>query len=139
MATDDLIGMNSIVYDQYGRILDGNQRQRVARLRGLAVPFTIMQVRDDAHAIDIARAANAVRRHYTPEQRQELAPILRDQGFRIEPSRMRSVSGNRPSIGMSSGNCVYALNPKLSQRLSQTGQLNHHSRKHLSQMRHLNP
>ena len=73
--------IGTIVYDQYGRILDGNQRQRVARLRGLAVPFTIMQVRDDAHAIEIARAANAIRRHYTPEQRQELAPILRDQGF----------------------------------------------------------
>jgi hypothetical protein len=73
--------IGTIVYDQYGRILDGNQRQRVARQRGLGVPYTIMRVRDDAHAIEIARAANAVRRHYTPEQRQELAPILRDQGF----------------------------------------------------------
>jgi transposase-like protein len=73
--------IGTIVYDQYGRILDGNQRQRIARLRGLTVPFTIMQVRNDAHAMEIARVANAVRRHYTPEQRQELAPILRDQGF----------------------------------------------------------
>jgi transposase len=73
--------IGTIVYDQYGRILDGNQRQRVARQRGLAVPYTITQVRDDAHAIEIARATNTVRRHYTPEQRQELAPMLRDQGF----------------------------------------------------------
>jgi hypothetical protein len=73
--------IGTIVSDQYGRILDGNQRERVARLRGLGVPHTISHVRDDAHAIEIARAANAVRRHYTPEQRQELAPILRDQGF----------------------------------------------------------
>jgi transposase-like protein len=34
--------IGTIVYDQYGRILDGNQRQRIARLRGLTVPFTIM-------------------------------------------------------------------------------------------------
>jgi transposase len=73
--------IGTIVRDQYGRILDGNQRERVARLRGLAVPYTITQVRDDAHAIEIATSLNAVRRHYTPEQRQELAPILRDQGF----------------------------------------------------------
>jgi transposase-like protein len=73
--------IGAIVQDQYGRILDGNQRQRVARLRGLSVPHTITHVRDDAHAMEIARAANAIRRHYTPEQRQELAPILRDQGF----------------------------------------------------------
>ena len=30
--------LGAIVLDQYGRILDGNQRQRIARLRGLAVP-----------------------------------------------------------------------------------------------------
>jgi Homeodomain-like domain len=72
----------AIVRDQYGRILDGHHRQRVARLRGLGVPHTITQVRDDAHAIEIARALNAVRRHlYTQEQRQELANALRDQGF----------------------------------------------------------
>jgi hypothetical protein len=73
--------LGAIVCDQYGRILDGNQRARIARLRGLSVPHTTTHVRDDAHAMEIARAANAVRRHYTPEQRQELAPILRDQGF----------------------------------------------------------
>lgn len=73
--------MGAIVKDQYGRILDGNQRRRIANRRGLGVPYTITQVKDDAHAIEIARVANTVRRHYTPEQRQELAPILRDQGF----------------------------------------------------------
>jgi hypothetical protein len=73
--------IGTIVRDQYGRILDGNQRERVARLRALAVPYTITHVRDDAHAMEIATSLNAVRRHYTAEQRQELAPILRDQGF----------------------------------------------------------
>ena len=73
--------IGAIVCDQFGRVLDGNQRQRIARLRGLSVPHTITHVRDDAHAIEIATAANAVRRHYTQEQRQELAPRLRDQGF----------------------------------------------------------
>jgi transposase-like protein len=73
--------IGAIVCDQFGRVLDGNQRQRIARLRGLSVPHTITHVKDDAHAIEIATAANAVRRHYTQEQRQELAPRLRDQGF----------------------------------------------------------
>jgi hypothetical protein len=73
--------IGAIVRDQYGRILDGTHRQRVARLRGLGVPYTITQVKDDAHAMDIARAANAVRRQYTREQREQIAIALRDQGF----------------------------------------------------------
>ena len=102
--------IGTIVYDQYGRILDGNQRQRIARLRGLTVPFTIMQVRNDAHAMEIARVANAVRRHYTPEQRQDWRRSCATKAFRIEPSRKPWVLGNRPSIGMFSANCAYALN-----------------------------
>jgi hypothetical protein len=31
--------IGTIIYDQYGRILDGHHRQRVARLRGLGAPF----------------------------------------------------------------------------------------------------
>jgi hypothetical protein len=73
--------IGAIVKDQYGRILDGHHRQRIARLSGRGVPYTITQVRDDAHAMEIARAANVVRRHYTQQQREEIAPILRDQGF----------------------------------------------------------
>jgi hypothetical protein len=76
--------LGAIVLDQYGRVLDGNQRQRIARLRGLAVPHTITLVRDDAHAIEIARTLNTVRRHYTREQREDLAPMMRDQGFTYE-------------------------------------------------------
>jgi len=71
----------AIIRDQYGRILDGNQRQRIARLRGLGVPYTITQVRDDAHATEIARALNAIKRHYPREQRMELVQQLREQGF----------------------------------------------------------
>src|SRR5262245_18986318 len=74
--------LGAILRDQYGRILDGNQRSSTARRRGLAVPYVIRPVKDDAEAMAIARAANAVRRHlYTTEQRQELAAALRDQGF----------------------------------------------------------
>jgi transposase-like protein len=76
--------IGAIVRDQYGRILDGHHRQGVARRRGLGVPYTITFVRDDAHATDIARALNTVRRHYTKEQREELAPMMRDQGFTYE-------------------------------------------------------
>lgn len=73
--------LGTIVRDQYGRILDGNQRSRVAHQRGIGAPFTITQVRDDAHAMEIARTFNSVKRYHTLEQRQEMAVLLRDQGF----------------------------------------------------------
>jgi hypothetical protein len=72
----------AIVRDQYGRILDGHHRQKLARLRGLGVPFTKVKVRDDVHAQEIAKSLNTNRRHFhTIEQRQELASAMRDQGF----------------------------------------------------------
>jgi transposase-like protein len=73
--------IGAIVRDQYGRILDGNQRARVARWFGKGCPFTTTHVRDDDHARDIARALNAIRRHYPREQRETLARELRNQGF----------------------------------------------------------
>jgi hypothetical protein len=73
--------IGAIVRDQYGRILDGNQRSRVARWFGKGCPFTTTHVRDDEHARDVARALNAIRRHYPREQRETLARELRDQGF----------------------------------------------------------
>ena len=73
--------IGTIVRDQYGRILDGNQRARVARLFGTGCPFTIFHVRDDAHAIEVATQLNLARRHmYTPEQRQQIALALREKG-----------------------------------------------------------
>ena len=71
----------AIVCDQYGRILDGHHRQRLARLRGLGMPHTITHVRDDAHATEIARALNTIKRHYPRQQRLELVQQLREQGF----------------------------------------------------------
>ena len=73
--------VGAIVRDQYGRILDGNQRQRVARQRGLGVPHTITQVRDDAHAVAVATSLNAVRRQYPRQEREQIALSMRDQGF----------------------------------------------------------
>jgi hypothetical protein len=73
--------VGAIVRDQYGRILDGNQRQRVARQRGLAVPYTITHVRDDAHALAVATSLNAVRRQYPRAEREQIALSMRDQGF----------------------------------------------------------
>jgi Homeodomain-like domain len=73
--------VGAIVRDQYGRILDGHHRQRVARLRGLGVPYTITQVRDDAHAVAVATSLNAVRRQYPREEREQIAIAMRDQGF----------------------------------------------------------
>src|SRR5262245_45211966 len=43
----------TIIRDQYGRTLDGHHRERIARLRGLGVPFVIRHVKDDAEAIAI--------------------------------------------------------------------------------------
>jgi hypothetical protein len=71
----------AIVRDQYGRILDGHHRQRLARLRGLGVPHTITQVRDDAHAMAMAHDLNAARRHYSQEERETLALQMREHGF----------------------------------------------------------
>jgi transposase-like protein len=72
--------IGAIVRDQFGRIVDGNQRARVARWFGGVCPFTITYVRDDAHAVEIATQLNLARRHFTPEQRQEIAASLREQG-----------------------------------------------------------
>jgi hypothetical protein len=73
--------IGTIVRDQYGRILDGNQRARVARVFGTGCPYTIFHVNDDAHAIEVAMQLNLARRHmYTPEQRQQIALALRDKG-----------------------------------------------------------
>jgi hypothetical protein len=71
----------AIVRDQYGRILDGHHRQRVARLRGLGVPHTITHVTNDAHALAIATSLNAVRRQYPRKEREQIALAMRDQGF----------------------------------------------------------
>jgi uncharacterized protein YerC len=74
--------LGSIVKDQYGRTIDGHHREKEAHEQGLHVPVSIVQVRDDAHALELARVLNLVRRHvYTLEQREEMANLLRDQGF----------------------------------------------------------
>jgi hypothetical protein len=73
--------IGAIVRDQYGRILDGNQRSRVARWFGKGCPYTITHVNDDAHALAVATALNAVRRQYPREQREQIAIAMRDQGF----------------------------------------------------------
>jgi hypothetical protein len=73
--------IGAIVRDQYGRILDGNQRSRVAHWFGKGCPYTITEVRDDAHAMEIAAALNIVRRQYTQEERERIAPAMREQGF----------------------------------------------------------
>ena len=72
--------LGAIVCDQYGRVLDGNQRQRVARWFGKGCPFTITHVENDEHALAIAESLNTVRREYTREQREQIAASLRARG-----------------------------------------------------------
>jgi hypothetical protein len=78
----DLYGfLGSIVRDQYGRILDGNHRDRLATAKGLDVPYTVTTVKDDLHAKDVAFTLNTVRREYTPAEREQIGLTLRAQGY----------------------------------------------------------
>jgi hypothetical protein len=57
-----------IVLDQHGRILDGNNRAKIANELGIHCPSEIRFVADDAEAHDLAVALNCARRHLTREQ-----------------------------------------------------------------------
>jgi hypothetical protein len=69
-----------VVKDQHGRIIDGHQRDRIAR--ELDVPYDTLhlQVATEEEARAIAHTLNADRRQLTPEQRREVAVALRQEG-----------------------------------------------------------
>lgn len=70
----------AVTKDQYGRILDGHHRVRLAE--ELRVPYRVdvLQVGSEEEAREIARTLNADRRQLTEEQRREVAVALRQAG-----------------------------------------------------------
>ncbi len=61
-----------VVKDQYGRILDGNNRAAIAAELGLDYPVTVFKVKDDRDAYDRAVSLNCARRHLSREQTRSL-------------------------------------------------------------------
>lgn len=61
-----------VVVDQYGRLLDGHHRQRIAAELGIDCPTETRQIEDDDHAHELALTLNVARRHLTREQRRQL-------------------------------------------------------------------
>ena len=82
-----------IVKDQHGRILDGNQRARIAAELGVFPDEITVSVKDEDEAHEYARTLNADRRHLTPDQRREVVGTLREQGHSL-----RAIAG---AVGVS--------------------------------------
>jgi hypothetical protein len=59
-----------VVRDQHGRLLDGNNRARIAADLGIGCPSVVVQVKDDDEAETIAVTLNCARRHLNREQRR---------------------------------------------------------------------
>jgi ParB-like chromosome segregation protein Spo0J len=72
-----------IVKDQNGRILDGNQRSRIAADLGVFPDEIIVSIKDEDEAREYARTLNADRRHLTPDQRRAVVGALREQGHSL--------------------------------------------------------
>lgn len=72
-----------IVIDQHDRVLDGNNRKRIADDLGVDYPWHQVHVRDDDHARELARTMNIDRRHLDAEQRREIVAALRANGHSL--------------------------------------------------------
>lgn len=72
-----------VVEDQYGNLLDGNNRRRIAAEVGVDCPFVVREVADDEEAHEIARTLNEDRRHMPREKRREVVADLRSQGHSL--------------------------------------------------------
>lgn len=82
-----------VVKDQYGSILDGHQRVRLAGEIGVKYPVNIVEVADEAEAREIARTLNEDRRAMPKEQRLPVVRALREEGHSI-----RAIAG---AVGVS--------------------------------------
>ena len=88
-----------VVKDQHGRILDGNNRAKIAEQLGIDYPVKIVEVADDLDAWDKAVGLNCARRHLNREQKRELitAELMRrpdqsDRERRMNFPQLRKVS-----------------------------------------------
>lgn len=72
--------MMPVAVDQHGRILDGHHRKRLAEELGVGYITKTFKVRDDAHAVELARTLNEDRRQVPPEERRQQVADLRHEG-----------------------------------------------------------
>ncbi len=72
-----------VVRDQHGNVLDGHQRVRIADELGVKYPVNIIEVADEAEALEIARTLNEDRREMPREQRLEVEVALREEGHSL--------------------------------------------------------
>jgi len=72
-----------IAKDQHGNILDGHQRARIAESLGVKYPVNIIEVTDDAEALEIARTLNEDRRAMPKAERLEVVKALREDGHSV--------------------------------------------------------
>jgi ParB-like chromosome segregation protein Spo0J/SAM-dependent methyltransferase len=82
IETDGVI--EPVIVDQYGRILDGHHRARIADELGVEYRRRRFEVDDDDHAQAVALKLNTLRRQIDPELRAKLALNLREQGHTLE-------------------------------------------------------
>jgi ParB-like chromosome segregation protein Spo0J len=99
-----------VVKDQHGRILDGNQRARIAADLGVIPDEIIVKVEDEDEAREYARTLNVDRRHLDPDQRRAVVGALREQGHSL-----RAIAG---AVGASKSQIAKDIN-----QLSTGGQL----------------
>lgn len=82
-----------VAKDQHGNILDGHQRARIADEVGVKYPVNIIEVADDAEALEIARTLNEDRRAMPKVERLPVVKALREDGHSI-----RAIAG---AVGVS--------------------------------------
>ena len=72
-----------VAHDQHGSILDGHHRTRIAGEEDVPYRVDVIEVRDDAHAREIALTLNTDRRQLTAAQRKKVVGALREQGHSL--------------------------------------------------------
>lgn len=72
-----------VAKDQHGNVLDGHQRARIADEVGVKYPVNIIEVADEAEALEIARTLNEDRRAMPKAERLEVVKALREDEHSI--------------------------------------------------------
>ncbi len=72
-----------VAKDQHGNILDGHQRVRIADELGVKYPTNIIEVADEAEALEIARTLNEDRRAMPKAERLGVEVALREDGHSL--------------------------------------------------------
>ncbi len=111
-ALRDDISVNGIVTpiitDQHGRIIDGNNRSKIAHELHITCPSIEKFVADDNEAVDLAVTLNCARRHLSNEQRRE---VIRAEIIRRPDNSDRAIARR---VGCSPSTVGAVRNPKVS-------------------------